>query len=80
MPPSSTNATHIPSTWSRLPLVQKEAVWRLLLTDQSRRRVRAEQQRHVVLSSALALLVAALGLLLVALLIFVLLNGALIWS
>jgi hypothetical protein len=78
MRPSGRNVTY---TWGRLPLVQKEAVWRLLQTDQIRRRVRAERQRHIVLRAALSLLVAALvatlGLLLVALLIVMLVNGAL---
>jgi hypothetical protein len=77
MPLSNANVTY---TWGRLPLAQKEAVWRLLQIDQTRRRVRAEQQRQIVLRIGLTLLVAALGLLLITLLIFTLLSGALIWS
>jgi hypothetical protein len=51
--PSSGDVT---STWDCLPLVQKNAVWRLLQIDQTRRRVHTEYRRQVVLRIAVTLL------------------------
>jgi hypothetical protein len=68
LPPQRGSTTY---TWGHLTLVQKERVWSLLRANQTRRRLRAERQRQAVLRITLALLLAALGLLLVALQSFV---------